>query len=45
MGGKPYLLPSHAHIKTRSGKYVAENNVEFREYRKFQTEANITFKP
>jgi hypothetical protein len=24
---------------------VAENNVEFREYRKFQTEANITFDP
>ena len=45
VGGKPYLLPSHAHVKTRSGKYVAENNMEFREYRKFQTEATITFQP
>jgi len=32
-------------VKTRSGKYVAENNVEFREYRKFQSEAGITFQP
>jgi hypothetical protein len=45
VGGKPYLLPTHAYVKTRSGKYVTENNVEFREYRKFQTEANISFDP
>jgi hypothetical protein len=45
VGGRPYLLPSHADIKTRSGRYVAENNVEFRDYRKFQTEATITFDP
>jgi hypothetical protein len=43
VGGKQYLLPSRAYVKTRSGKYVAENNVQFREYRKFQSEANITF--
>jgi hypothetical protein len=45
VGGKPYLLPTHAYVKTRSGKYVAENHVEFREYRKFQSEAIITFDP
>jgi hypothetical protein len=45
VGGKQYLLPSHADIKTKSGRYIAENNLEFREYRKFQTEANITFEP
>jgi hypothetical protein len=43
VGGKQYLLPSHAYVRTKSGKYVAENNVEFREYRKFQSEATITF--
>jgi hypothetical protein len=45
VGGRPYLLPMHALVKTRSGKYEAENNVEFRDYRKFQTEASITFDP
>jgi hypothetical protein len=43
VGGKQYLLPSHAYIKTRSGRSVAENNVEFREYRKFQSDTSITF--
>ena len=45
VGGRQYLLPSHAYTRTKSGKYVAENNIEFRQYRKFQTEANITFDP
>lgn len=45
VGGKHYLLPSHAYVQTRSGRFVAENNVEFREYRKFETETNITFDP
>jgi hypothetical protein len=45
VGGKQYLLPSHARVLTRSGKYAAENNVEFREYRKFQSEATINFDP
>jgi hypothetical protein len=45
VGGKQYLLPSHARVLTRSGKYAAENNVEFREYRKFEAEATITFDP
>jgi hypothetical protein len=45
VGGKPFLLPVHAYSKTRSGRYVAENNIDFREYRKFQIESNITFEP
>jgi hypothetical protein len=45
VGGKQYLLPSQAYVKTRSGRFVAENNLEFREYRKFEAEANITFDP
>jgi hypothetical protein len=45
VGGRQFLLPSHAFVRTKSGRFVAENNVEFRQYRKFQTEANITFDP
>jgi hypothetical protein len=45
VGGRPYLLPARAHVVTRSGRSVLENNVEFRDYRKFQTETNITFQP
>jgi hypothetical protein len=43
VGGKKYLLPSNAYVKTKSGKYVAENHVEFREYREFQAESSVTF--
>jgi hypothetical protein len=45
VGGKLYLLPSSASVRTRSGRFEAENNVEFRDYRKFQTETNINFGP
>ena len=45
VGGKKYLLPSNAYVKAKSGKYVAENHVEFREYRKFQAESSVTFGP
>jgi hypothetical protein len=45
VGGKRYLLPSHARSMAKSGKYAAENNVEFREYRKFHAEATLTFDP
>jgi hypothetical protein len=45
VGGKPFLLPVHAYSKTRSGHFVAENNIDFRNYRKFQIESNITFDP
>jgi len=45
VGGKSFLLPTHAYSKTRSGRFVAENNIDFRDYRKFQIESNITFDP
>ena len=45
VGGRQYLLPMNAYVRTRSGRFLAENNMQFREYRKFQTEANITFDP
>jgi hypothetical protein len=45
VGGRQYLLPSQAHVKTRIGRLDADNTVEFLEYRKFQTETNITFDP
>jgi hypothetical protein len=45
VAGRRYLLPSHALITTRMGNHVAENKVEFREYRKFQTDSSITFDP
>ena len=45
VGGRQYLLPARAFVKTRSGRYAAENNIEFRDYRKFQTESTITFEP
>jgi hypothetical protein len=45
VGGKKFLLPSNAYVKTKSGKYVAENHVEFRDYRKFQAESSVKFDP
>src|ERR1035441_1895628 len=45
VGGKQYLLPSHAYSRAKSGRYAAENDVEFREYRKFQAESSVTFGP
>ena len=45
VGGKRYLLPSHASSWAEYGTYVAENSVEFREYRKFQAESSVTFDP
>lgn len=43
VGGKQYLLPSHAMVTIRSGNYVAENKVDFRDYRKFHAESTLTF--
>jgi hypothetical protein len=45
VGGKQYLLPSHAYSMAKNGRYVVGNTVEFRDYRKFQTETTITFDP
>jgi hypothetical protein len=45
VGGKQYLLPSHASSSAKYKTYVAENSVEFREYRKFQAESSVAFDP
>ncbi len=43
VGGKQFLLPVHAEARMRRGTYLSENEVEFSEYRKFETEATISF--
>jgi hypothetical protein len=43
VGGRQFLLPVRAEATTMKGRYKAENEVEFREYRKFQSEATISF--
>ena len=45
VGGRQYLLPAEAHAQTRSGRFVASNTIQFRDYRKFQSEATISFDP
>ena len=45
VGGKQYLLPSHAYVRSQEGRFVSGNSVEFREYRKFQSESTLTFDP
>jgi hypothetical protein len=43
VGGRKYLLPARAEVGLTSGKYHGRNEVEFKDYRKFQTDATITF--
>ena len=40
---RQYLLPLRAEVRMRSGKTLIKNEVEFRMYRKFGTDVNITF--
>jgi hypothetical protein len=44
VAGRRYLLPVASVSKMERGRYHALNQIEFREYRKFQGEATITFK-
>jgi hypothetical protein len=43
VGGRKYLLPMHAEVTMSTGRYKSRNDVDFKEYRKFQTETTITF--
>jgi hypothetical protein len=43
VGGRRYLLPERAEVTMSTGRYKSRNVVEFKEYRKFQTETTITF--
>ncbi len=43
INGREYVLPLKAEVRSRSGRSQVKNEVEFRLYRKFGVEANITF--
>ena len=43
VGGNTYLLPVRSATKTRTPHLWVLNRIEFREYRKFSTESNISF--
>ncbi len=45
IGEAEYLLPLKSVVKSRSGKLLTKNELEFRAYRKFGTESVITFTP
>jgi hypothetical protein len=45
IGENEYLLPLKSVVKSRSGKLLTKNELEFRSYRKFGTESSITFTP
>jgi len=43
VGGRRFLLPVSAEILMATSRYKTRNFVEFKDYRKFQTETTITF--
>lgn len=43
IGEREYVLPLRAEVRMRAGKLLTKNEVEFRLYRKFATEAEIKF--
>jgi hypothetical protein len=43
VGGTPFLLPLHADIRIQSKYLRTRNEVEFRRYRKFESETTVTF--
>ncbi len=43
IGTQEYMLPLKAVVRTRQGKLLAKNDVEFRMYRRFTAEAEIKF--
>lgn len=45
IGESEYLLPLKSVVKSRAGKILTKNELEFRSYRKFGTESVITFTP
>jgi hypothetical protein len=45
IGDNEFLLPLKSVVKSRSGKLLTKNELEFRSYRKFGTESTITFTP
>ncbi|HYO80570.1 MAG TPA: hypothetical protein VES20_04145 [Bryobacteraceae bacterium] len=45
IGGTDYLLPLKSTVRSRMGRAVTKNDVEFRNYNRFGAEATITFTP
>jgi len=45
IGENEFLLPLKSVVKSRAGKMLTKNELEFRSYRKFGTESVITFTP
>ncbi len=43
IGDREFVLPLRAEVRMRSGKFLTKNDVEFRLYRKFATEAVISY--
>ena len=43
IAGQPFLLPLKSEIRSREGKFLVKNEVEFRLYNRFGTESNIQF--
>jgi len=43
VGGREYLLPQHAEITMAAAHYKTRNAVDFKEYRRFQSDATIRF--
>jgi hypothetical protein len=43
VGGRQYLLPRYAQIEMAAQRYKTRNDVEFKYYRKFGSEATISF--
>ena len=45
IGESEFLLPLKSVVKSRAGKMLTKNEIEFRNYRKFGTDSVITFTP
>jgi hypothetical protein len=43
VGGRKYLLPLRAEVTMATARYKTRNVVDFKDYRRFQTETTITF--
>ena len=43
ISGQDYLLPLKSEIRSREGRYLSKNDVEFRMYNRFGAETNIQF--
>jgi len=44
VGGRQYLLPAKAVVEMRDPQGATRNEVQFRDYRKFTADSNVTFK-